>query len=123
MDIQQSIKTCFKKYATFEGRASRSEFWWFQVFYLMVTIVAVFLDYGFGIDNTEFAGPLELVSGLILLIHGLAVNARRLHDVGRSGWWILVSITIIGLIPLFIWWLSAGTNKKNKHGNPIKNKS
>ena len=123
MDIQQSIKTCFKKFATFDGRASRSEYWWFQFFYILVVIVAVILDGVLVGGNLETAGALEIVSQLVLLLPALAVTARRLHDVNRSGWWMLVGITIVGLIPLFIWWLAPGTNKKNKYGNPIKLKS
>jgi len=123
MDIQQSVKTCFKKFATFDGRASRSEYWWFQFFYILVVIVAVILDGVLVGGNLESAGALEIVSQLILLLPALAVTARRLHDVDRSGWWMLVGITIVGLIPLFIWWLAPGTNKKNKYGNPIKLKS
>ena len=123
MDIQQSIKTCLKKFATFDGRASRSEYWWFQFFYILVVIVAVILDGVLVAGNLETAGALEIVSQLILLLPALAVTARRLHDVDRSGWWMLVGITIVGLIPLFIWWLAPGTNKKNKYGNPIKLKS
>ena len=123
MYIQQSIKTCLKKFATFDGRASRSEYWWFQFFYILVVIVAVILDGVLVGGNLETAGALEIVSQLILLLPALAVTARRLHDVNRSGWWMLVGITIVGLIPLFIWWLAPGTNKKNKYGNPIKLKS
>ena len=123
MDIQQSIKTCLTKFATFDGRASRSEYWWFQFFYFLVVFVAVILDAVLVGGNLEAAGALEIVSQLILLLPSLAVTARRLHDVGRSGWWMLVGITIVGLIPLFIWWLAPGTNKKNKYGNPIKLKS
>jgi len=123
MDIQQSVKTCFKKFATFDGRASRSEYWWFQFFYILVVIVAVILDSVLVGGNLESAGALEIVSQLILILPALAVTARRLHDVDRSGWWMLVGITIVGLIPLFIWWLAPGTNKKNKYGNPIKLKS
>ena len=120
MDIQQSIKSCFKKFATFEGRASRSEFWWFQLFYMMVVLVAVILDGLLVGGNMESAGALEIVSQLILLLPALAVTARRLHDVDKSGWWMLIAITIVGLIPLFIWYLAPGTNKKNKFGNPLK---
>ena len=123
MDIQQSIKTCLKKFATFDGRASRSEYWWFQFFYILVVIVAVILDGVLVGGNLETAGALEIVSQLILILPVLAVTARRLHDVDRSGWWMLVALTIVGLIPLFIWWLAPGTNKKNKYGNPIKLKS
>ena len=120
MDIQQSIKTCLTKFATFDGRASRSEYWWFQLFYVIVVIIAVILDGVLVGGNLEAAGALEIVSQLILILPSLAVTARRLHDVDRSGWWMLVGITIIGLIPLFIWWVSVGTKSKNKYGPPIK---
>ena len=120
MDIQQSVKTCFKKFATFDGRASRSEYWWFQFFYILVVIVAVILDSVLVGGNLESAGALEIVSQLILILPVLAVTARRLHDVDRSGWWMLVALTIVGLIPLTVWWLAPGRNKKNKYGNPIK---
>ncbi len=123
MDIQKSIKTCLTKFATFDGRASRSEYWWFQLFYVIVVIVAVILDGVLVGGNVEAAGALEIVSQLILILPSLAVTARRLHDVDRSGWWMLVGITIVGLIPLIIWFLAPGTAKKNKYGNPIKFKS
>ena len=120
MDLQNSIKTCIaKKYADFNGRASRSEYWWFQLFYIIVAFVAVIFDSMY-IDNSQTMGPLELVTTLALLLPALAVTARRLHDVGRSGWWMLIFITVIGMIPLLIWYISVGTKSKNKYGPPIK---
>ncbi len=120
MDLQNSIKTCIaKKYANFNGRASRSEFWWFSLFCIIVTFVAVIFD-SIYIDNAQTMGPVELLSSLALLLPSLSVTARRLHDVGRSGWWMLIAITIIGLIPLFIWYVSVGTKSKNKYGPSIK---
>ena len=120
MDLQNSIKTCIaKKYADFNGRASRSEYWWFQLFYIIVTFVAVMFDAMY-IDNAQTMGPVELIATLALLLPALSVTARRLHDVGRSGWWMLIFITVIGLIPLIVWYVSAGTKSKNKYGKPIK---
>jgi len=54
------------------------------------------------------------------LIPNIAAGARRLHDVGKSGWWQLILFTIIGIIPLIIWMASEGTKKNNSHGKPIK---
>ena len=119
MDLQTSIRTCFKKFAEFNGRASRSEFWWFTLFYLIVVIVAAIFD-SFFVDNSQNMGPVEIVSTLILLIPSIAVTARRLHDVDKSGWWMLIAFTIIGLIPLIVWYVSIGSNKKNRLGPPIK---
>ena len=95
MDVQKSIATCLKKFATFNGRASRSEYWWFQFFYALVAFFAVIIDSMF-VDNSVSWGPLEIVSTIILFLPATAVLARRLHDVNRSGWWMLISITIIG---------------------------
>tara|TARA_B100000945_G_C20138009_1_gene482617 strand:- start:151 stop:522 length:372 start_codon:yes stop_codon:yes gene_type:complete len=120
MDLQTSIKVCCtKKYADFKGRASRSEYWWFQLFYVIVSFVAIIFD-GMYLDNSQSMGPVELISTLLLLLPALAVFARRLHDVGRSGWWMLVSFTIIGIIPLVVWAVSVGTKTKNQYGPPIK---
>ena len=119
MDIQKSIVTCLKKFATFDGRASRSEYWWFQFFYALVAFFAIIIDSMF-VDNSLSWGPLEMVSTIILFLPATAVFARRLHDVNRSGWWMLISITIIGLIPLIIWWATEGTKKNNSYGKPIK---
>ncbi len=92
MDFVTSIKTCFSKYVDFSGKASRSEFWWFFLFCLIV-------DFVLGI--TVFASFLSLV----LVLPQLAVGARRLHDIGKSGWWqLLAFIPVIGIIILIIWW-------------------
>ena len=110
MDLQNSIKTCgVKKYANFNGRASRSEFWWFYLFTILVWIV------GFVINPV-----VELIFIIGLLLPYIAVTARRLHDINKSGWWQLLVLTIIGIILLIIWWATVGKNKKNVHGSPLK---
>lgn len=76
MTFTESIKTCFNKYATFDGRANRSEYWWF---YLAVFIV----------NYIPFVG---WIIGLGCIIPSLAVGVRRLHDTGHCGWWILCPI-------------------------------
>ena len=115
MDIATSIKTCFKKFATFDGRAKKSEFWWFQLFCLIVELTGIIFDHLMGY---EFF--FELVAYVIVLLPSLAVGARRLHDTGRSGWWQLLYLTIIGIIVLIVWWVADGDKKKNKFGEPIK---
>ncbi len=98
MNFGQAISTCFSKYATFSGRASRPEFWWFFLFQILVSIV------------TSFFG--ELINGLAalaLLLPALAVGARRLHDIGKSGWWQLIMLTIIGVLVLIYWWVQPGS--------------
>ena len=120
MDIQTSIKTCFSKYATFSGRASRSEFWLFQLFTFLGSIATLIIDVmilGFSLDDAS--SPTNLIFLLIVMIPSVAVGCRRLHDLNKSGWWQLLYLTIIGIILLIIWWTTQGENKKNKFGLPI----
>jgi uncharacterized membrane protein YhaH (DUF805 family) len=102
-----------KEYAVFKGRARRTEFWMFILFYIIFGIVATILD---KILGTPF-GLIKTLYSFALLIPSLAVSIRRLHDIGKSGWYILVN-----LIPLagFIWFLvlvcTNGNSGENKYG-------
>ena len=87
MTFFESIKTCFRKYANFKGRATRSEFWWFQLFMIVFTYGAMALDnLLFGFTLEDVVTPLALIAILIITIPNAAVTARRLHDIGWSGW-------------------------------------
>lgn len=114
MSFQDAVRTVLtKKYADFSGRARRSEFWWFFLFNAIVNVITEVIDRGL---DTQLVG---LLVSLALLIPGLAVGARRLHDTGRSGWWQLIALTIVGIIPLIIWWAQEGKPEANEHGpNP-----
>ena len=121
MDIQSSIKTCFNKYATFSGRASRSEYWFFILFGILGGIVTLIIDVmilDYSIES-EYT-PINLIFSLILIIPSIAVACRRLHDVNKSGWWQLIWLTIIGGILLLIWYFKEGEKRKNRFGTPIK---
>ena len=98
MSFQDAVRTCLtRKYADFSGRARRSEYWWFFLFNVLVAAVASVLD---AIIGTRYgsSGLVEILVQLALLIPGIAVAIRRLHDTGRSGWWLL-----IGLVPIAGW--------------------
>jgi len=105
MDFVSSIKRNMTTaaYAQFDGRASRSEYWWFYLFTVLVSAAADSLD-----------GTAGNLASLFFLLPGLALVARRLHDTGRSGWWFLIAFTVIG-IPVLLYWLvkdsDAGANK------------
>lgn len=111
-----------KKYATFSGRAQRAEYWYFFLFYILTFIGLSFID---GITGTfsEEAG-IGLLSGLYslaILIPSLAVGVRRLHDTGRSGWWLLVGIIpLIGAIVLLIFFLQDSVPGDNLYGSNPK---
>ncbi|WP_336024160.1 DUF805 domain-containing protein [Acinetobacter lwoffii] len=106
---------CLKNYANFNGRARRKEFWFFYLALVICNIFAMVLD---AILETEviFYGIVTLVT----IIPFLAVSARRLHDIGKSGWWYLISLTIIGIILLIIWWAKEGETFSNPYGDSVK---
>jgi len=83
-----------KKYATFSGRACRSEYWYYVLFYLLISIVLSLMDGILGADP-QGGGVLGALFALGTLLPTIGVGVRRLHDIGRSGWWLL-----IGLVPL-----------------------
>ena len=116
MNFIESLLTCYKKTFKYSGRASKSEFWWFQLFCLIAQIVGALLDSAFGYTES---GAFEWVAYIVILLPSLAVGARRLHDTGRSGWWQLLYLTIIGIIILIVWWVADGNKKNNKFGKPI----
>lgn len=92
-EFKNSVVSAFQNYAQFEGRASRPQYWYFYLFIFLVNIVLDALD----LDSLAF------LFALATLIPLLAVGARRLHETNRSGWWQLLALTIIGLIPLIYW--------------------
>ncbi len=111
MTFSDSISTCFAKFSNFNGRASRAEFWWFFLFVTGCEFIADVWDYVAG--ETENGLFIWIVS-LITLVPTISVGARRLHDIGKSGWYQLFALTIIGIIPLIFWYASTGENKENK---------
>jgi len=105
MTFAESIKTCFSKYADFNGRASRSEFWWWVLFVFLVSAAT-------SIVSTVVSG----LFSLSVLLPNIAVAARRLHDSDRSGWLQLVAlIPLIGLL-LMIYWCVQESKDPNRFG-------
>jgi len=99
MTFFKSIKTViFQKYATFTGRAPRSEYWWFSLFTALISVL------GGVISATLYGDPGEPtlydITGLLLLLPSVAVSIRRLHDVNKSGWWLLYPLAGLILIPI-----------------------
>lgn len=144
MKFIESIKTCFKKYATFSGRASRSEYWWWVLFTVTTSVSINFI--------TLFGDPtVGLILGssftLLVFLPGMSVAVRRLHDTNNSGWWLApVPLTIIAIVTspiiglpiifttiaiafimvypflLFIAYCRKGTNGDNRFGkDPLQN--
>ena len=115
MNMIEAVKAVFSKYATFEGRARRSEYWWFVLFNFIVSFVLAML---FGGGGNGFGGDIfSMIWTLATLLPSLAVGARRLHDTNRSGWWLLIAlIPLIGMIVLIVFCASRGTPGPNRFG-------
>jgi uncharacterized membrane protein YhaH (DUF805 family) len=109
-----------KKYAVFSGRARRQEYWMFVLFNMIITVVLVMIE---GIADSDSEGSrstLATLYGLAVLIPSLAVGVRRLHDIGNSGWWMLIGlIPIIWTIVLLIFAVRDSQSTDNQYGpNP-----
>ena len=110
-----------KKYAVFNGRARRKEYWYFVLFSMLISIVLAIIDGATGSFSAEAGmGLLGGIYALAVLIPSIAVGVRRLHDTNRSGWWLLIAlIPIIGAIVLIVFLASDSKPEENQYGpNP-----
>jgi uncharacterized membrane protein YhaH (DUF805 family) len=114
MTFLESIRSGLNKYANSSGRASRSEYWYWSLFALLVDIVSMGLD-ALIFPGAEW-GVIGVITGLGLFLPGLAVSIRRLHDIDRSGYWILIALTIVGILLLIYWACVRGTDGDNDFG-------
>lgn len=110
----------FKKAFVFNGRSRRKEYWMFVLFSTLISIVLSIVDTVAGLELAEGMGILGGLFSILIIIPTISVTIRRLHDIGRSGWWILLSfIPIIGWITLFIFSLLDSQSGTNAYGpNP-----
>ena len=110
-----------KQYSDFKGRARRKEYWMFTIFNIIFGGIAMTLDsvFGIAIEGVGY-GPLYGIYALVLFIPGLAVAVRRLHDIGKSGWMLLITlIPLIGVIWLLVLLLTDSNSEENLYGtNP-----
>ena len=119
MSFGQSISYCFSNYANFNGRARRSEFWWFWLFVLIVQIVVQgLLAAVVGTDSAIYS-LLVFVVAIVLAIPLYAAGSRRMHDTGKSGWLqLLILIPCVGIIIMIVLWAQAGNPGENQYGAP-----
>ena len=118
VSFAQSWILFFKNYANFSGRSSRSAYWFWILWSVIVTSSIEILRAGIGEAGIVYF--IDFVWSLGILVPTVALAARRLHDVGRSGWWQLIAFTIIGIIPLFIWNVRVGDSETNKYGDNVE---
>jgi len=109
-----------KKYVDFSGRARRKEYWYFVLFNILITIALAIVDGALGLTNREGLGPIRGIYTLAVLIPSIAVVVRRLHDTGRSGWYILMGlIPCVGGIILLVFAVEDSEPGENQYGiNP-----
>lgn len=114
------IKKCFCNYVNFSGRANRKEFWYFYLFNLIIYLVVYFLL--FAVSNEALIltfASIAIVYGLGTILPNIAVAVRRLHDIGKSGWWyLLFLIPYIGSIILIVFFCMKSDQNENKYGKP-----
>ena len=112
MDFQTAVRTCLNKYVVISGRARRSEYWWFALFSIIGSIILSIVDSVLGIQ------ALSSLWSLALLLPSICVGGRRLHDLDKSAWWMLiVLIPLIGWIIMIVWAATKGTDGPNRFGS------
>ena len=118
MELVESAKRNLttSTYAQFSGRASRSEYWWFVLASFLVIMAAGVFDIAAG-----SSAVVTILAYLFLIIPGIALSVRRLHDTNRSGWYLLLNLVpLIGSILIFIWSVTPGDKKANDYGPASK---
>lgn len=114
MSFVDAVKSCLSQYVGFQGRARRSEYWYFCLFNVILGVVASIIAQLTGVKI------LSTLVTLALLLPGIAVDIRRMHDIGKSGWWILISfVPVVGAILLIVWCCKDSEPGENQYGpNP-----
>lgn len=112
----------FENYANFSGRARRSEYWYYHLAAIMISTILRIIDNLLGLTlDVSGIGIIGLIYSLLVFLPGFAVMVRRLHDVGKSGWFFLIAFTGIGIIWLLVLFCTEGDQGTNKYGPDPKN--
>jgi uncharacterized membrane protein YhaH (DUF805 family) len=114
MTFFEAINSGFRNYVNFSSRAARSEYWYWVLFNLILGVVTAIIDsVVFGYTSVS---PINTIASLATLLPSIAVGVRRLHDIDRTGWWLLIAFTIIGCVLLIVWACFKGTSGPNRFG-------
>ena len=123
MGFGEAVKSFWSNYSTFKGRSRRSEYWWIQLFLVLTNLVVAAIDLALmNGDVDRFianggGGIVGLVWILVTIVPALAVLVRRLHDTGKSGWWVLIGfVPFVGTIVLFVFSVLDSDAGDNKYG-------
>jgi uncharacterized membrane protein YhaH (DUF805 family) len=111
VNFVEAVQSVLSKYAVFSGRARRSEYWWFALFNIILSVVTTVVDRAIGNP------ALGLIVSLGLLLPSIAVGVRRLHDTDRSGWWMFIALVpLVGAIVLIVFLCQDSRYGDNKYG-------
>jgi uncharacterized membrane protein YhaH (DUF805 family) len=114
----EAYKRFFANYANFKGRSTRSDYWWVVLCNIIIGFVLGFLD---GLLGTEIFYIISYIYDIVILIPGIAISVRRLHDINKSGWYCLIAlIPFVGSIILLIYMCTASVNEGNQYGEVVK---
>lgn len=112
--VEYYKQVVFERYAQFEGRAGRAQFWWFVLANLIINVLLQILA-----SAADALVIVSLLYSLAIIIPSLAVAIRRLHDTGKSGWWLLIGLVpIVGVIVLIVFYATEGDAGPNQYGEP-----
>ena len=122
------IDTIKNRYAKFNGRATRSEYWFYMLFYFILAVLVGMIDtllinpmLGATSQQAGEGGFLQIILALVLLVPSIAIGVRRLHDIGKSGWWLLIGLVpIIGALVLIYFYVTDSQVGSNLYGENSK---
>jgi uncharacterized membrane protein YhaH (DUF805 family) len=110
----EAVSSAFSNYVNFSGRASRFEYWYFALFLFVVGLLTALIDL-LAFPAIEWS-PVNTLFSLATFLPSISISVRRLHDIDRTGWWVLIALTIVGIILLLVWACTRGTVGSNRFG-------
>jgi uncharacterized membrane protein YhaH (DUF805 family) len=116
MTFLQAIKSGYANYINFSGRAIRSEYWYFVLFTVIAAVATELVDVSLLSSDVLSGSPLNKIFNLVTFLPSLGLCIRRLHDIDRTGWWVLIAFTVIGAFLLIYWACVKGTDGPNRFG-------
>ena len=119
MGMMEAVQLFFKNYTNFQSRSRRSEYWW-PVLFMMIVYIPLYLLMMTGTFLASIAGGLYVLFALAVIIPGIAVTVRRLHDLDKSGWWYLIVLIPLAALLLLYWLCQPGTVGPNTYGTDPK---
>jgi uncharacterized membrane protein YhaH (DUF805 family) len=116
MNFKEAVQAGFQNYVNFKGRAARSEYWWWTLFSFLASLSAAIIDTVIFPGTLVGEGPIYIVTALALLLPSLGLMFRRIHDLEKSAWWLLLMLVPLVNLIMLIWFCKKGTDGNNRFG-------